>query len=69
MTYQAQSYAPKPALSRKEFLLSGLSKELFRVGDHIQKDIRVPLNAEIKTPAAIDSGLPDVADLVVFFGS
>jgi len=60
-------YAPKPTLSRKEFLLSGLRKELFRVGDYIQKDISVPFNAEVKTPAAIDPRLPDVAGLIVLF--
>lgn len=37
------------------------------MGDHIQKDISVPFNAEVKTLAAIDPSLPDVAGLIVLF--
>ena len=38
------------------------------MGHHILEDISVPFNAKVKTPPSVDTGLPDVAGLVVFFG-
>ena len=33
------------------------------------KDVGVALNGKIKTPAAIDTGLPDIPSLIVFFST
>lgn len=41
----------------------------FRVGHDIDEVVRITDDGEVKAPPAIHAGLPDVAGLVVFFGS
>ena len=43
--------------------------DYLRVGDDIQEDVSIPLNAEVKAPASSHPSLPDVAGFVIFLGS
>jgi hypothetical protein len=42
---------------------------LFRVGRYGMNHVRIPLDRKIKAPRSGNSGLPEVARLVVFFGA
>ena len=38
------------------------------MGNHIKEGIEVTFDGKIKPPTSVDSGLPDAAGLIIFFG-
>ena len=48
---------------------SQIARELFGVRHDVNEIVSGALYGEIKTPAAVDSGLPDSSILIVFLGS
>jgi hypothetical protein len=67
LVYQKHRMAVGEGSSERSGARSWRGNNLFRVRDDVFNTVGFADDGEIETPVAVDSGLPEVGSLVVFF--